>query len=177
MARPVSRSYESRNLSHLVSRQRVLLQQGPSDAVDLGLYAPPAHEAHCLLPFEQGTQKLQSELERDEEDAVRSRVQVSSEDRALISNWILTLPKERQISEYFAALSAGDERTVAVFEGLPPSVSPLTDAARQTARARKLARVDQGVAASLERTRARLGARMHAKLTARRILGELRGNP
>jgi hypothetical protein len=58
-----------------------------------------------------------------------------------IWTWYLGLSADAQREQYFAAIDSNDEETVTAIEMLPSSMSPLTDATKQTARERKLRRL------------------------------------
>ena len=132
-----------------------------------------ARAERALAPFEQDTARLLDQLTRDEDAVANPRVELTPEDRLLIGQWFAALAPDRHRREYEAAIANGDLKTVAVIEGLPTSISPLDDAARQRARERKLARLPAEQAAALAKERARLTARTMLADAARRALRDL----
>jgi hypothetical protein len=100
-------------------------------------------------------------------------VEVSPTDTHLVATWFLGLSPDRQVIDYHAAIENDDRRTVAVIENLPSSISPLTEAIRDRARARKRARLPAEQRQRIDVLRQRIDARDYGAFVARRRLSEL----
>ncbi len=124
--------------------------------------------------IEQASERLADELASVEAAALRPRVEITPEDRVLVGAWFTSLPKERQAVEYYAAITAGDAKTVVIVEGLPNSISPLTDEIRQKALSRKRERLAPEVRQKIAGLQARLAAREMAAGSFRRFLRDVR---
>lgn len=129
-----------------------------------------AKAASLAERVEQEAERLHAELTRDEEAALHPHVDLSPDDRRLIADFVVSLPRERAVREYHAALANDDHRTVRVIEGLPPSINPLLPEDRQKGRERKMQKLDAETAQKLDGLRRRIGARQIAATTFRGLL-------
>jgi hypothetical protein len=125
----------------------------------------------ALDAHEATTAGLFTQYEQLQDAAARGpAVDVTPQDQSLIANWFIGLPRERQVSEYFAAIANDDHKTIAVIEGLTSALSPLDEPIRAKARERKLQRASAAKLAAIEALKNRIAARQAVALSARRLL-------